>query len=102
VLSLPEEDKPTLIERVALAVLRQAFGGIAKGAERFIKRAIRIIAVTLAGVVIAVLGVAFLSIGAVKWLSALMPNWLAWAMVGVVLFLVGIILAMSTFVGSRG
>lgn len=49
----------------------------------------------LAGVVIALLGVAFLAIGAVKWFSFLMPSWLAWAIVGIVLMLLGIILALA-------
>jgi len=72
-----------------------------KGAERFLKRMLRMVVMALAGVVIAVLGVAFLAVGAVKWFSILMPNWLAWAIVGVILLLLGIVLALGTVVGSR-
>jgi hypothetical protein len=99
---LPEEDKPTLVERLVMLVLRQTVGGLVKGAERFLKRMLRMVAMALAGVTIAVLGVAFLAVGAVKWFSILMPSWLAWAIVGVILLLLGVILALATVIGSRG
>jgi hypothetical protein len=99
---LPEHEKPTFIERLVLLVLRQTIGGVAKSVERFIKRVLRMIAMVLAGVVIAVLGVAFLAVGAVKWFSILMPTWLAWALVGIILLLVGVVLALATLLSSRG
>jgi len=99
---LPEKDKPTLVERLVLLVLRQTVGGVVKGAERFLKRMLRIVTMALAGVTIALLGVAFLAVGAVKWFSILMPNWLAWAIVGIILLLLGAILALATVIGSRG
>ena len=83
-------------------VLRQTVGGLAKGAERFLKRMLRMVAMALAGVTIAVLGVAFFAVGAVKWFSILMPSWLAWAIVGVILLLLGVILTLATVIGSRG
>lgn len=99
---MPEHEKPTFIERLVLLVLRQTIGGVAKRAEQFVKRVLRMIAMVLAGVVIAVLGVAFLAVGAVKWFSILMPNWLAWAIVGIILLLVGVVLALATLISSRG
>ena len=98
---MSEEDKPTLVERIVLLVLRRTVGGVIKGAERFLKRMLRMVVMALAGVTIAVLGIAFLAVGAVKWFSMLMPNWLAWAIVGIVLLLVGVILALGTLVGLR-
>ena len=55
----------------------------------------------LTGAIIAVLGVAFFAIGAVKWFSLVIPSWQAWAIVGVRLLLVGVVLAGATLVGSR-
>ena len=98
---MSDEDKSTLVERIVLLVLRRTVGGVMKGAERFLKRMLRMVAMALAGVVIAVLGVAFLAVGAVKWFSILMPNWLAWAIVGIILLLLGIVLALGTVIGSR-
>lgn len=82
--------------------MRQTFGGIAKSAERFVKRALRWASLALAGVVIAVLGIAFLSVGAVKWFALLMPSWLAWLIVGMILLLIGLVLALATLASSRG
>ena len=83
-------------------VLREALGGIAKPAERFVKRLVRAIGLILAGIVIAVIGIAFVSVGAVKWLSGLMPNWLAWTIVGIILLLIGITVTATTFASGRG
>jgi hypothetical protein len=51
---------------------------------------------------IAVLGLVFLAIGVVKWFSVMMPSWLAWLVVGLLLFLLGLLLALVGFVSSRG
>jgi len=99
---LPEEEKSTLIERLILLVVRQTFGGIAKSAERFVKRALRWASLALAGVVIAVLGIAFLAVGTVKWFALLMPSWLAWFIVGMILLLIGLVLTLATLASSRG
>jgi len=98
---MPEHDEPTLIERITQGVMRQALGRVTKSAEGFVKRIVRLVAMALAGVVIAVLGIGFLAVGAVKWFSILMPNWLAWAIVGVILLLLGAVLTLATLAGSR-
>lgn len=88
---MPDEEKSGFVDRMIQGLLRQALSGVRKSAERFAKRIVRLIAMALAGVAMAVLGVAFLSIGFVRILSTLVPNWLAWMWVGVVLILVGIV-----------
>jgi hypothetical protein len=98
---MPEHEEPTIIERITQAILRQALGRITKSAERFVKRMVRLVAMVLAGVVLAVLGIGFLAVGAVKWFSILMPNWLAWVIVGVILLLLGAVLTLSTMIGLR-
>jgi putative Ca2+/H+ antiporter (TMEM165/GDT1 family) len=55
----------------------------------------------LAGIVIALIGVGFVSVGAVKWLSALMPSWLAWVIVGIMLLLIGVTVTATTFASGR-
>lgn len=99
---MTERQKPTIIERLAQLVMQQALGAVTKSAERFIKRAIRLVAMVLAGVAVVVLGIGFLALGLVKWFSNLMPSWLAWAIVGVLLFLIGLALALGALVTARG
>jgi len=98
---LPEEERASFIDKILKLIIREALGGIAKPAERFAKRIARAVGLILGGIVLAILGVAFLSVGAVKWLSALMPNWLAWIIVGIILFLVGVIVTTSTIATGR-
>ncbi len=98
---MPEKEKPTLIERLTQLILREALGGITKPAERFAKRIARSVGLILAGIVISLIGVAFLAVGVVRWLSVLMPSWLAWLIVGIFLVLMGIAVTLGTFVSGR-
>ncbi len=98
---MSDKEKRPLIERLLRVVLREAFGGIAKPAERLAKRVARAVGLILAGITISVLGIAFLAVGAVKWLSLMMPNWLAWSLVGLILFLLGIAVTSVIFTSSR-
>ena len=97
-----EKDKNGVVERLISMVIQQAFGGIAKSAERFVKRALRWVALVIAGVVVAVLGIGFIAVGAVKWFALVYPSWIAWSIVGLFLLMVGLVLALGTLVVSRG
>jgi hypothetical protein len=98
---LPESEKPSLAERLVKLVLREALGGVAKPGERFVKRLVRSVALILGGIVIGVMGIAFVGVGAVRWLSTLMPTWLAWAIVGIMLLLIGVTVTSSAYASGR-
>jgi putative Ca2+/H+ antiporter (TMEM165/GDT1 family) len=98
---LSENEKSSWLDNVLRLILRQTVGNVAKIAERFVKRTRRLVAVVLTGVIIGVLGVAFFAVGAVKWFSLVIPIWQAWAIVGIILLLVGAALAGATLIGSR-
>lgn len=98
---MPEKETSNLFEKLARLVLREVLGGIAKPAERLAKRVARAVGLILAGVVISVLGIAFLAVGAVRWLAILMPAWLAWVLVGIILFLVGVTVTAVTYSTGR-
>ena len=98
---MPEKETSNLFEKLARLVLRKVLGGIAKPAERLAKRIARAVGLILAGVVISVLGIAFLAVGAVRWLAILMPAWLAWVLVGIILFLVGVTVTAVTYSTGR-
>ncbi|MGD0689846.1 MAG: phage holin family protein [Candidatus Bathyarchaeia archaeon] len=98
---MPEKETSNLFEKLARLVLREVLGGIAKPAERLAKRVARAVGLILAGLVISVLGIAFLAVGAVRWLAILMPAWLAWVLVGIILFLVGVTVTAVTYSTGR-
>jgi hypothetical protein len=98
---LPERDKSNFVERLIQLALGRILDSVTKSAERFIKRTLRMVLMVLAGVTIVVLGIAFLAVGAVKWFSILMPNWLAWSIVGIILLLIGVVLGLAALISSR-
>jgi len=99
---MSETDRSELVRKLIRFILREALGGAAKPVERFVKGLARAVGLILAGVVIAVVGVGFLAVGAVRWLSALMPSWLAWALVGIILLLIGVSVTMTALASTRG
>jgi putative superfamily III holin-X len=98
---LPEPEKPALAEKLVKLILREALSGVVKPVESFVKRLVRSIGLILGGIVIALIGIAFVSVGAVRWLSALMPTWLAWVIVGIMLLLIGVTVTSMAFASGR-
>jgi branched-subunit amino acid permease len=94
---LPEREKPTLAERLAQAVIGRTLEGVGKSAKKFVKRTLRLAGLVLTGVVVSILGVVFLAVGAVKWLGMLMPIWLAWMIIGIILLLIGALVAIFSW-----
>jgi len=98
---MPEREKSSLIETLIRGVMERALGGLSRYAERIMKRLLRLAGLCVAGIVVILLGVAFLAVGVVKWLTLIIPNWLAWTFVGIILFLFGLVLALAAFLASR-
>ena len=99
---MPEDEKPSIIEVLLRAVAQRALGFLNRYVDRAVKRALRMAGLYMAGLVIALVGVIFLATGVVKWLAMLVPSWLAWIIVGIVLLLWGTVLTLATFVASKG
>ena len=98
---MPEPERSELVKKLVKFVVREALGGAAKPVESFVKGLARSVGLILAGVIISVIGLSFVAVGAVRWLSALMPSWLAWVIVGIILLLVGVSVTMGTLASRR-
>jgi len=83
------------MDRLVQTLTEQILGGVGKASERFVKRTIRRAGLVIAGVIVSMLGVAFLALGIVKLLGFLMPSWLAWLIVGLILLLLGALLTLA-------
>ncbi|WP_455284434.1 phage holin family protein [[Eubacterium] cellulosolvens] len=98
---MPEHDKSSLVETIARAIARRALGGLSRYAQQLLKRLLRLAGLYAAGVAVAIFGLAFLAVGVVKWLAMMVPSWLAWLVVGVVLLLLGVVLTLTAFLASK-
>lgn len=99
---MPEDERPSIIEALVRAIAQRALSFLNRYVDRAVKRALRMAGLYMAGLVIALVGVIFLATGVVKWLAMLVPSWLAWIIVGIVLLLWGTVLTLATFVASKG
>jgi len=92
---LSDDDK-SFVEKIFQEIVRRTLGKLSESIERSIKRAIRLAAMAFAGIIVALLGLTFLTVGLIKWLTLLMPNWLAWMLVGIIILLAGVSLTLAS------
>lgn len=98
---MPESERRSLLESLIRGMAERAMGVFNRYAERALKRLLRLAGLYLAGLVTALAGVVFLAIGSVKWLAMMIPSWLAWLIVGLILLLLGVVLGLAAFLASR-
>jgi len=98
---MPEDDKSSILETIMRAIARRVLGGLSRYAEQILKRLLRLAGLYAAGIVIALLGIGFLAAGAAQWLATIVPGWLAWMIVGIILFLWGVVLTLTAFLATR-
>ncbi len=96
-----DNDKSSLIETLVRAVSQRAMGAVTKYVERVVRRVLRLAGLYAAGILIAVIGLVFFAIGVVKWLAIMVPSWLAWLIVGVIVLLVGVVFVLAAFLASK-
>ena len=98
---MPEDEKSSIFEVLLRAVAQRALGFLNRYVDRAVKRALRMAGLYMAGLVIALIGIIFLATGIVKWLAMIIPSWLAWTIVGIVLLLWGMVLTLASFAASK-
>jgi len=76
-------------------------GTVTKYIERIVRRALRLAGLYVAGLLIAIIGLIFLAIGVVNWLAMIVPSWLAWLIVGIIMLLLGVVFVLAAFLASK-
>ena len=90
------DDEKSFVEKIFREIIRRTLGKVSESIERSLRRALRLAAMAFGGVIVALLGLTFLMIGIIKWLTLLMPNWLAWMLVGIIVLLAGLSLTLGS------
>ena len=98
---MSENNKPSLIETIVRAVAQRTMGAVTKYVEHVVRRVLRLAGLYAAGLLIAIIGLVFLAVGVVKWLAMIVPSWLAWLMVGIIMLLLGLVFVLAAFLASR-
>jgi len=98
---MSETSKSSILDTVLRALIQRTMGSVTKYVEAVVRRAFRLAALYVVGLLLAVIGLFFLAIGVVNWLAMIVPSWLAWLIVGIVILLVGIVLVLAAFVATK-
>jgi hypothetical protein len=93
----------SIISRLMARMREQVFdpmmdefeAAIRKRVDSYMKEITKMFLVSIVGAVFVAGGLLFLFIGIIKLLSTLMPNWVAWAIVGIMMALIGALAFMS-------
>jgi len=81
-----------------LAEAQEAVGGYVKGK---IKQVLRTIAVAVTAVVFLAAGAIFICIGLIRYLSLIVPLWLAWIFVGIIVAMIGLLLLLVSLLSFK-
>lgn len=98
---MSEREKSSLLDSIIRAIAQRTLGVFTKYIERVIKRILRLASLYAAGFFVALLGLVFAAIGVVKWLEVMVPSWLAWLMVGIIMILWGVVFVLAAFLASK-
>jgi uncharacterized protein involved in cysteine biosynthesis len=98
---MSESSKSSLLETIVRAVAQRTMGTVTKYIERIVRRVLRLAGLYVAGLLIALIGLIFLAIGVVKWLALIVPSWLAWLIVGIIMLLLGVVFVLAAFLASK-
>jgi len=98
---MSETSKSSILETILRALIQRTMGSVTKYVEAVVRRALRLAALYVVGLLVAVIGLFFLAIGIVNWLAMIVPSWLAWLIVGIVMLLVGAVLVLAAFVATK-
>jgi hypothetical protein len=86
------------ISSTILAQAQEALGGYIKNK---IKRALKIIAAALTAVILLAMGVIFVCVGLIRYLSSIVPPWSAWIFVGIIVGMIGLLLLLVSLLYLR-
>jgi uncharacterized protein involved in cysteine biosynthesis len=98
---MSETSKSSILETILRALIQRTMGSVTKYVEAVVRRALRLAALYVVGLLVAAIGLFFLAIGIVNWLAMIVPSWLAWLIVGIVMLLVGAVLVLAAFVATK-
>ena len=87
-----EQEKPAFWEKILRVILRRAVDNLVDSFDHYSRKFVRAAAMIMAGIAMALLGIAVIAVGVLKWLALYVPSWLACIIVGILLLLIGAVL----------
>ena len=84
-----------IVDHLLDPLLEEVDKAIRKRVDKYMQEITKTILIAMIGAVMLAGGLIFILIGATKYLSTIMPSWLAWGLLGIIMALIGIIAFMS-------
>jgi len=90
-----------IVERLLESALGEARRSLEAWIGKRVSEALRALALGILGALISALGIAFVFAGIAKYLGAFLPVWPSWILVGSLAILLGLLLALASYISIR-
>ena len=84
-----------LVDHLLDPLMDEVEKAVRKRVDKYVQEITKTILVAMVGAVMLAGGLIFVLIGTTKYLSTIMPSWLAWGLIGIIMALTGTIAFMS-------
>ncbi len=98
---MPKDVIDAILKKIYSSILGQAQDAVGGYVKDKIKQVLRAIAVAVTGIVLLAAGIIFFCVGLIGYLSPIIPSWLAWTVVGIIVAMVGLVLLLVSLLSLK-
>ena len=98
---MPKDVIDAILKKIYSSILGQAQDAVGGYVKDKIKQVLRAIAVAVTGIVLLAAGIIFFCVGLIGYLSPIIPSWLAWTLVGIIVAMVGLVLLLVSLLSLK-
>jgi len=81
-----------ILKKISSTILSEAQEAVGGYVKDKIKQVLKTIAVAVTAIVFLATGVIFICVGLIRYLSLIVPSWLAWIFIGIIVAMIGLLL----------
>ena len=98
---MPKDFLNAILKKISSSILEEAQEAVGSYVKDKSKRALKIIAAALTAVILLATGVIFVCVGLIRYLSSIVPSWLAWTIVGIIVAMIGVLLLLVSLLSLK-
>jgi len=90
-----------ILKKISSTVLEEAREAVGNYVKDKIKQVLKTIAIAVTGAILLAAGIIFFCIGSIRYLSSILPSWLAWTMIGIFVAMIGLLLLLVSLLSLK-
>ncbi len=90
-----------ILKKISSTILEEAQEAVGSYVKDKIKQVLKTIAIAVTGSILLAAGIIFLCIGSIRYLSLILPSWLAWTIIGMFVAMIGLLLLLVSLLSLK-